>query len=45
MGEDISPNKDDSIEKIQLTQGEGYTSPNEGSVVNGKFLFSYFPIS
>lgn len=36
MGEDLSPNKDGGIERVQLIQGEGYTSPNVGAVVVGK---------
>lgn len=38
MGEDVSPDKDGSIEKNQIIQGEGYTSPNEGAIVTGKLL-------
>lgn len=38
MGEDISPNNDGSIEKIQIVEGEGYTTPNEGAIVDGKWI-------
>lgn len=34
----MSPNSDGSIEKIQIAEGEGYTTPNEGAIVNGKLL-------
>lgn len=36
IGEDISPNQDGGIERIQIIQGEGYTTPNEGSIVVGQ---------
>lgn len=34
-GEDISPKKDGGIERYQITPGEGYSSPNEGALVEG----------
>ncbi|KAJ8969796.1 hypothetical protein NQ317_003301 [Molorchus minor] len=40
-GEDLSPNNDRGIERLQITSGEGYTTPNDGSSVEvhlaGKF--------
>ena len=35
-GEDVSPNKDSSIEKYQIIAGTGYTTPNNGTLVEGK---------
>ncbi|CAG9839505.1 unnamed protein product [Diabrotica balteata] len=32
-GEDLSPNKDGGIERIQVTAGEGYSTPNDGAQV------------
>ncbi|XP_017783113.1 PREDICTED: FK506-binding protein 59 [Nicrophorus vespilloides] len=32
-GEDLSPDKDGSIEKIQITAGDGYTTPNDEAMV------------
>lgn len=32
-GEDLSPKKDGGIERLQITPGEGYTTPNDGAVV------------
>ena len=41
-GMDVSPDKDASIEKIQLKKGLDFTSPNEGALVNGNlYLLSY----
>lgn len=38
-GMDVSPDKDASIEKIQLKKGSDLTSPNDGALVNGKIIF------
>lgn len=32
-GEDLSPKKDGSIERFQITAGEGYSTPNDGGLV------------
>ncbi|XP_050515594.1 FK506-binding protein 59 [Diabrotica virgifera virgifera] len=32
-GEDLSPNRDGGIERIQITAGEGYSTPNDGAQV------------
>lgn len=34
IGEDLSPGKDGSIERVIITPGEGYTTPNEGALVD-----------
>lgn len=36
IGEDISPQKDGTIERYQITAGEGYSTPNDGAFVEGK---------
>lgn len=36
QGEDLSPNEDGGIIRTQISAGEGYTSPNEGSQVDGR---------
>ena len=33
-GDDLSPDKDGSIEKFQITQGKDYVTPHEGALVN-----------
>ena len=35
-GMDVSPDKDGSIEKIQLKKETMITSPNDGALVDGK---------
>lgn len=35
-GEDVSPKKDGGIEKFIVQSGEGYTTPNDGAIVEGK---------
>lgn len=42
-GEDLSPNKDGSIERYQVTPGEGYSTPNDGALVDSK-VFKYFQL-
>lgn len=37
-GEDISPKKDGGIEKFQIKAGEGYTTPNDGALVEGMYI-------
>ncbi|KAJ8951672.1 hypothetical protein NQ318_012213 [Aromia moschata] len=32
-GEDLSPNQDGAIERLQMTPGEGFSTPNDGSLV------------
>lgn len=44
--EDLSPDRDGSITRYRITQGKGYTNPQENALVNGKynrtvFLFHY----
>lgn len=34
-GEDLSPNKDKSIERFQIITGQNYTNPEEGNTVKG----------
>lgn len=43
-GEDLSPDKDGSIERYQMIQGKDYITPQEGALVNGKYnyLFEYY---
>lgn len=36
IGEDLSPEKDFSIERLVLTPGKGYAHPNDGALVDGK---------
>lgn len=36
-GDDLSPDKDGSIEKFQITQGKDYVTPHEGALVNSKY--------
>ena len=33
-GEDLSPEKDGAIERLQIKAGEGFSSPTDGAVVN-----------
>lgn len=40
-GEDLSPKKDGGIEKITIQSGEGYTTPNDGAIVEGECLFFF----
>ena len=41
--EDISKAKDEGILRRTLKKGEGYTSPNEGALVNSNlFVYSFF---
>lgn len=49
-GEDISPLKDGAIERCQIKAGDGFTSPNDGALVEGisisiLFIFFNFVIS
>lgn len=37
-GEDISPRKDGSIERSQIKPGEGFSTPNDGALVEGELL-------
>lgn len=37
-GEDLSPNKDGSIERYQISAGEGYATPNDGALVDGEII-------
>ncbi|KAK9710731.1 FKBP-type peptidyl-prolyl cis-trans isomerase [Popillia japonica] len=40
-GEDLSPSKDGGIERLQLTAGDGYSTPNEGAIVEVKLVGEY----
>lgn len=40
-GEDLSPKKDGGIEKFIVKAGEGYTTPNDGAVVDGMILNTF----
>jgi len=33
-GEDLSPKKDGGVERFQITAGEGYSTPNDGALVD-----------
>lgn len=35
-GADLSPEQDASIEKFQIVNGSGYSTPNDGALVDGK---------
>ena len=37
-GEDLSPNSDGSIERYQVNAGDGFTSPNDGAMVEVKLV-------
>lgn len=37
----MSPKKDDGIEKFIVKAGEGYTTPNDGAVVEGMFINTF----
>ena len=41
-GEDISPKKDGAIERYLITSGEGYSTPNDGSLVEGNYKICMF---
>lgn len=41
-GEDLSPEKNGSIERHQIIQGKDYITPQEGALVNGKYNFVIF---
>ncbi|KAK7085799.1 hypothetical protein SK128_017561, partial [Halocaridina rubra] len=38
-GEDLSPKEDGGIIRRNIQQGEGYRTPNDGAVVDGRFLY------
>lgn len=38
-GEDLSPEKDGSIERFVITAGKGYATPAEASLVRGNYIF------
>ncbi|CAH1113520.1 unnamed protein product [Psylliodes chrysocephalus] len=41
IGEDLSPNQDGGIERIQVTAGEAYSTPNEGAQVDAHIVGKY----
>lgn len=36
VGEDLSPSKDNGIIRTVITEGTGYTSPNDGATCEGE---------
>ncbi|GJQ77441.1 FKBP59 [Trypoxylus dichotomus] len=40
-GEDLSPGKDGGIERLQITPGDGYSTPNDGAMVEVKLIGEY----
>lgn len=38
-GEDLSPEKDGSIERFVITAGKGFTTPADASLVNGEIIY------
>ncbi|KAJ8912897.1 hypothetical protein NQ315_011220 [Exocentrus adspersus] len=41
QGEDLSPKQDGGIERLQITPGQGYTTPNDGAVVEVHVVGKY----
>lgn len=41
-GEDLSTQKDGSLERYQITPGEGHATPNDGSLVDSNISCFYF---
>ncbi|KRT84338.1 hypothetical protein AMK59_1342, partial [Oryctes borbonicus] len=40
-GEDLSPGKDGDIERLQITLGDGFSTPNDGAMVEVKLVGEY----
>lgn len=41
MGEDISPNRDGSIERFIVESSEKKRTPNEGAFVKGMYIYFF----
>ena len=41
VGEDLTQKKDGGIIRCHITRGEGFATPNDGAIVEGKNVFGF----